>query len=616
MINVAKGYPTSILFLYLSLVYTACTFDPQGEYFVDVDENPTIAVRVDLNTAQDTISLIEPTTFSYSIDVGQRTLNSLEIWLGDYLIETSTENFGDFSLRPENYQTGAYELRLLFNANSGTGSLADELGAQILTGERVWLIQIDNDPIAPILIQEVKPDNGRLLIKWNTYEKPNFYQYSIHRNNASTPFAIIDDQLQTFVYDSLYVGGNVTYRVDIQGYKQRSQGTVFTYSDNYPQLKVAANDRVSTVTLRWDESMYHANFGSYTLFKLENSSPPTLIKTLTNVNDTSITIDNVHFGGPIRFKLITSAHPTPFSGAEGTSVSVVMGQPFHAFTELQYVPQNQSYYLQRWDSIFRFDEQVLTSPAAALGIDSQSSGFFNRLSISEDGQYAYLNEVGTITELDPMTLSLGVKYPVEDLLGYTVSPLRLMVSNQNQLSFRSAYIVPGGVRADSTWYIDMNKGAAVLSLADTRVTCLSKSGKYLSSRTQVFQLKAGKKDTLGAIPPAHRQWFVGEEPEELLLLQREAQENETRFTWLRLPDLTTTRERSVPYWLDNVSVDEFHNVIAGVGTIEEEPTYLFFELNTGRLLKTMPIAPDARSSVYFLNKTLFSTDGTYMVVDI
>ena len=76
MINVAKGYPTSILFLYLSLVYTACTFDPQGEYFVDVDENPTIAVRVDLNTAQDTISLIEPTTFSYSIDVGQRTLNS------------------------------------------------------------------------------------------------------------------------------------------------------------------------------------------------------------------------------------------------------------------------------------------------------------------------------------------------------------------------------------------------------------------------------------------------------------------------------------------------------------------------------------------------------------
>ena len=135
-----------------------------------------------------------------------------------------------------------------------------------------------------------------------------------------------------------------------------------------------------------------------------------------------------------------------------------------------------------------------------------------------------------------MTLSLGVKYPVEDLLGYNVSPLRLMVSNQNQLSFRSAYIVPGGVRADSTWYIDMNKGAAVLSLADTRVTCLSRSGKYLSSRTQVFQIKAGKKDSLGAIPQAHLQWCVGEVPEELLQLQRDALKNETRLTWLRLPD--------------------------------------------------------------------------------
>ena len=281
-----KLYPVLILAI---LALMSCEFEPSGEFSPDITEpGEAPPVWIDLNVEDDTIVLVVEGSVNFSFQTAGRKLHLIRVCLG-YRCEIYESNTGSFKISMhENIWPGIHDLTIEIYTGTGSGSIADVLGAEGFLYSRTWTV---------IVHSFITPEEGRLKLRWNKYNGHDFKEYAIVKTPEgaeSYTLAVIEDKDRTFAYDSFYFGEKAEYRVEVVASNNKIDWISGIYSDGLPRVSNEVDNHVLTLT--WDKSEYIENLTGYEIYGIDHIYRTyTLLAEITDKNITSYSFNNLKF---------------------------------------------------------------------------------------------------------------------------------------------------------------------------------------------------------------------------------------------------------------------------------------------------------------------------------
>ncbi|MFM7487282.1 MAG: hypothetical protein ACKO13_10245, partial [Cytophagales bacterium] len=342
------------------------------------------------------IELFERRNFSISISPAGLKIYSIEVSVDNQLVYSQTNNSGmfSFSLDPRDYADGRRTLKVVSKRSSGTKSLADLLGNELVSAETKWNLIIDNQPPAQIVNSKVEIIDGRSIVSWPQPNKNNFVEYNIVRSYfIGNGQEIIDtlkvkDRKLTSFHDASYVGGKVAYSVDIKGYRFYVKG-VKTFFDCVP-LSIEFKPNISNPSISYPRSILYNNSieiawtgsFSYSSYLVTPISYPGKIDL------------NVKFGESSEFNVFVKPINKDYNATGNFRISGVgyLGLKMKEyFTNVLYSNSTKSYLFGSYNGakipaniwLFKLDQKTLR-PLDSLRVP------FGDIVMSEDGIVTYL----------------------------------------------------------------------------------------------------------------------------------------------------------------------------------------------------------------------------------
>jgi hypothetical protein len=284
-------YPA--LFL-ITLVLVSCEYEPSGEFSRDVRQpDDTSPIWIDLAAEDDTIYTHSDGTLSFMFYTGEKTIHRFEVCVNDKCEIIPYYN-GSFNVSMFDVKPGNYSLTLNIITNTGSGSMADGLGVEgFLYSKRFTLVILDwSAPWSGKL--SVKPSQNGLNLHWERYNGANFQEYILIKRTDwnSMHLATITNLGRTTFIDSTYIGENASYKVELVTRDDRRISNEVDYKSTLPKLYIT-EVRNNLLTLAWDRSGYLNNIEKYEIYGVNGDYE--LLAEITDVNDTSVVLDNLRF---------------------------------------------------------------------------------------------------------------------------------------------------------------------------------------------------------------------------------------------------------------------------------------------------------------------------------
>jgi hypothetical protein len=210
--------PSYITFILFSFAICSCVFSPSKENFMEVEtdvQKPVITDQIlDLNA--DTLFVWKYTRFNFNLTAGKVPIHATVVNYCNVTLSFASGT-GSFDVNPSGIEDGTYKVEIKAYTGSGTGSLADKLGAEGYEFTRSWVLIVEKPKPSDQTIT-TSIENGFLKFTWTKVDKPFFksYQFYIQNNGINTSYSgeYKNPELTSFV-DSSYVGGNITFTLKI-----------------------------------------------------------------------------------------------------------------------------------------------------------------------------------------------------------------------------------------------------------------------------------------------------------------------------------------------------------------------------------------------------------------
>jgi hypothetical protein len=289
-----------VVFLFL---VSSCEYQSDKEFVNDLPE-PSAYIEVDLQLLpqKDTIDLYLPIILRYNFSSEGKKLISGHFKMGGKEWEVKSLT-GYITLVNDDYWPGLYNLSLTLILSSGSGSIADQLGAEGYLVEKEWVVNVNRFQISKNPLRHSKNSDGYLTISWDPFDYYNFHSYEIIRSDMTgiERSITITNPLQSTYIDSCFFGISTYYSVLT---RVMHDGSMITGGSN--RLVVASEAPgiefellgQDSVRVKWNKTGYPTR---YTL-RVNNIHPrETYLEAST---DTSIVITNLKFGNFYRFDLL------------------------------------------------------------------------------------------------------------------------------------------------------------------------------------------------------------------------------------------------------------------------------------------------------------------------
>jgi hypothetical protein len=495
--------------LLLSLILlSACYFEPEGDFFNEIPERDYSALSIDLNAASDTIYLSTITRFEYNTSTADFTVVGVIAEVGTrevYIGQVGGE--GVFFLDPNQFATGTYTLTLSLIVQSGTGSLADKLNAEIVQVWREFVLIMDAEQPQQVTITTLDTTNGNIIVYWDSYKKWNFQSYTLvkeySRDNyyyETTDYVTIDSQNDTSWVDSNFVGGYVRYRIDITAAGKTTRSDVASYSW-LPESSFTVDN--GKVNFNWEPPLFYANVKETILY---SPYPPYINFEAVSSSLTSYTIDT-----PLELGEIYSIALRYESNAPNQTLllqpKAFIGKDYffpHSQPTL-FHPINKLYYGYTalnggvnsiMDQDLNFNSMVYWNPAYYVRKISLNGQFFISLEVIGNGFAFY--------DTNPESLQLSNQYQLDGYINYDLS-----VSNNGLIAFSSF---------KGTFVLDWtNKNMIFSTTIVGEQVQISPSGKYLMIGKNIFINQSGVFQYYGSITINYLLRMIFTENDELIV---------------------------------------------------------------------------------------------------
>ncbi len=394
----------AINFIIPIFVFPGCEFKPDDLPLTEVnppqETGPPIAMT--LNNLIDTIRIGWKTDFSYSISGTPNKIYSVVLTFEGKLLHNYIGEYGQttsFSFDPADYNNGKYYLKIVILTSSGTGSIADMVGAEGYAYEHYWPVIIDRtlpERSRDLQIKATKIPEG-IKLSWSSFNHPNFISYQVFRHyppfqQAPVPIAVINDPLITSYIDSTYwEGEHAMYYLQINTPAGSSQGDYIYFYDQLTGLKSTWHTDGSTY-VTWDKARNLESFSKYYVYCGWDFSNIEEKYFISNPDENFVTFENTGFGSGlyIFLKFIPKGVPeNQYNYLTYTYKEVYPPPSIPVFQSSFSVNNHDFLLLADWKKIYRY------YPYESRTEDSVSVNLANYLmiSVSYDGnKFAYYQD--------------------------------------------------------------------------------------------------------------------------------------------------------------------------------------------------------------------------------
>ncbi|NVO11510.1 MAG: hypothetical protein HXX16_16225 [Bacteroidales bacterium] len=292
------------LYLLLLFAISGCDYELEKENYSNISPpDQTHTFELSLNPQTDTIKIFQRTYFTYNINT-----NGLKIQSGWFTLAGkkwgASSSTGGFGISPQEFKPGYDTLTLELTTNSGTGSIADIIRAEGYKVRHKWLVLIDNRPAPKLIPTKSVTKDGFLKLSWSKCDQYNFSRYTYeYMNNFKIVNKNVYNRDSTFIVDSSFVGGDISFRVSCVVKADDGQctwGDFYRTFDSVPQIKVKEMG-LDSLRLYWKRSPYHCKYW------VEYSGLP-------GTTDTSMTIASPGFVGTVDYHL----YVYPYKSSQAT----------------------------------------------------------------------------------------------------------------------------------------------------------------------------------------------------------------------------------------------------------------------------------------------------------
>ena len=502
----------------------ACDYEPTGENFVVKPQPDATGLSVELTDTSDTLFVFGNAEIRYS----SITKNKSVLWFRASLNgeQFGTHNQGSASvfLYTLGLSNGCYPLRIELILSSGTGSLAEVRGMEELHVERNYVVCVDNAQPDPVEITSIRHTDGTLELVWEKYKKQNFQKYRIFKLSYNMAYHYFENHWlkeitepeTTSLRDSTFIGGKVKYVITVVAADKESYPAEKEFEDPYDINPTWQWGDKTNGTVTWRKTRYYKNFTSYTVSFNNGIGDPRLF-TLTNVNDTTITLDSeLIFSVGARATVI--AYPVRidnyhydyvYGHAEGIHLGKTFPWYFYPDPYIDQTTYNPS--LGKYFALYHYEQTQLIRINGTTNNVEQNfvvppGGNFH---LSDNGQYLYVMQGDEFTRINPSTFSIIQSYNVSSLCGSNGgSNWQSSLSGSNRLAL--TYI-------NGSFVLDMNSFSIVQQWPyDGKTIQISPTGTYVIRGNEILKWNSTQYVSVGNVGGTRKRIFVENDSKVLL----------------------------------------------------------------------------------------------------
>ena len=356
-----------LLLLLWGILFHSCEYEPKGVYDRNLDQKiaaPKIeTVNLDLTQDKDTVELIYNRVY-FNFKSTDQEIRWVKFYINDTLIGSVESANSYFDLDYTFLYEGTHRLRLEIFTKSGTGSIAESIGAEgFLFASREWIIKVKNTSYYNVTSTD---SAGFLRLRW---PKPfeNTIEFVIYRGDQE-----IGRTTTCSFIDKGYVGEGAEFSVKYMNYTYKGLIPLgWVRIPNEIRLKYSYGDN-NNYKIGWEKPRYYAAVDSIIIISGDHSYSPYDVQKTTDINSTGFEIPQSLFG-LYRFYMmvLTPKYSNPFYTHSyspdlsfcSPSINCMVGYPspiyenFNRISSSQFIYHTSTYNHESTsyqDSIFRY----------------------------------------------------------------------------------------------------------------------------------------------------------------------------------------------------------------------------------------------------------------------
>lgn len=583
-----------ILISILTIISFGCEYNLDQEHFIEVAKpSETHQFELSLIPENDTILVVDVTelnfdlkTFGLNVLKGVIKLNDKE-----WIINSSTEKI---IIDPEDFSAGIDTLKATFYTNSGSGSIADKVGAEGYSIEKKWLLMHDGRTAPAITPTNSVSEDGFLKLSWSKCNQINFQSYVIKK--GFQVIKVITDPNCTSYIDSTFVGGNYSYSIDTKVFTRNKTtfGEKLLINETYPHILF---EKIGTDKLRiyWNKSKYKCKYelaygkgqSEYTHVYFDSSS------------DTEYVISTPAIGVQLSFILFSNPVHLEYSinYAQMDFKNFINGSFLSSnFPEVGYNRLENIFYSNNDQHINCYDIKTMTIKKT-IDLGEWVTRYSCATNSSKLAVYTYQN----IYVFDDENLQNPTKFTLSGV--NSVSHFILTDNNYVAISYPSKYILYNvqEKKAVATLNIEnypsYNQHPKITTSQDAKYVCISSSNgiKLYKIENSTFTEVYSDARSYSSV------YFNPLNPTELLLSITNDKSIEIR----NIPDFSLKKTYYLPanYQIENIDTE------SGYLLLHNSSRLLVFDIQSGNI----KLGINCTSSNYQLfGNVIFSNDGYYL----
>ncbi len=599
------------LFMLAVILCNSCEYEPSDVYNnpanKDIEAPEIEVVKFSLGDVNDTIYLYTSKPVQFQFNSSKQEIIAVEFVLDNKSIETVYSDNGWFYLYGGELTDGLHTLSLQIYTATGTGSIAEQLGAEAFVFSREWTLVIDKNHKISTKTEIV---DGYLKVSWEKYRANDFKEYVVNRTVGWGSSVEVRRLRSNEFVDSAYVGEGGKYTIWINDlYNEQTYWCELELKKDFPVLAAKAVEN-NLYQLYWHKSKYYGAIGKYEASGTLNYAT-TFDKTSFSPNDTVFESVRANFSDRAEFtmslvpakpnSLYQSEYEYAFKNYSTIRVGNYITNAALYSCEMLQIGKDGFSFRVDGDSLMRysFDQkkviQKLGYPLIGCGASN-----FRRASVSSSGKSltAYVGCSDDVLMVDSENL---YNYKVHDLRPYSGQ----MYVPEVPISDVGLAIVNS---TDRVLYLyDFNTGTAVQYTPEDDYTSafgekISPDGRYLFLRDHTFKLvkyENGQFTNIGTYPdfswPSYYE-FDPSNPKQVV------EWNQDNFCVRSIENFSVIRQYTL-------SDEYISNIDYSRGEILTRKAGHFYirSFLTGEIIKDITIPSTSRC--YLVNRMLLSEDG-------
>lgn len=394
------------LCLYLILTisfFTGCEFNPHEVPLTEIDQpdDTGAPLLINLNDKHDTIRIGWVTDFHYDISGTDSKILSVNVTFQDDVIHDyviGNQQIFSFSFNPAAYPDGDYYLNIKIYTSSGSGSLADKVGAEGYLYLLDWPVIIDKTlpQYSNSYLNATRTEEG-IDLTWTSFNHANFISYNVYRyyplfQAVPVVIATITDPLQNSFTDSTFCEGQyIRYFIRTVTPAGYSEGQDIVFFDELHGLKATWNPD-GTADVTWDKARNPESLDKYYVYSGYRSTDIIEEYFIKDPDQNHVKLLNAGLGSGlyIFLKFIPKgAPPESYNYFSGTSTTLYPPLMLPGFYYACYANDHDFMLLVQNEKVFRyFPEKVMANDSISVDLEE-----YWHISASSDGnEFAYYQD--------------------------------------------------------------------------------------------------------------------------------------------------------------------------------------------------------------------------------